>query len=329
MWKEFAKMKRILLARNVAKLLDQCVKVTKEERALIVTDLNKLNISEMIGTLLEEREVEMSLCIMTPRRYHGEEPTAPIAAAMEKANVIFMPTTFSLTHTSARRNANEKGARILSLPGYTEEMLTIGGLNADFQRLRPMVVRVAQSLGEANEAHIVSTKGTDLRMSFVGKKSIYASGIADQPGSWAAPPAMEATIAPVEDSTTGVLMVDGVLLPGGLVQSEVKIEFSEGKIVSISGGWQAEAFRETVASYNDPNVYYASEFGIGLNPESRMGRNYLEDETTYGTLHIGLGEGRTFGSKITAKAHLDLVLDRPTLELDGKVFVSDRKIFLE
>ena len=58
-------------------------------------------------------------------------------------------------------------------------------------------------------------------------------------------------------------------------------------------------------------------------------REGLNQLVLNGTLHIGLGEGRTFGSKISAKAHVDFVLDRPTLELDGKIIVSDRKLLLE
>lgn len=322
-------MQNIMLTKGAAKLVDGCVCVRKGERVVIVTDLNKMAIAEVLAAVLYEREAELSICIMEPRSYHGQEPTAPIAAAMANTDVLLMPTTYSLTHTEARRKANQNGARILSLPGYTEDMLIGGGLDADFHSIRSTVLKAAKLFDNAESAHITSSKGTDLTISLKGKRSIYATGVADEPGSWAAPPAIEAAIAPVEDSTTGVLIVDGVLIPGGLVQSEVRIEFSQGKIKNISGGFQADEFRQLLARYDDPNIYYAVELGLGLNPKSKMGKNYLEDETTYGTVHIGLGEGRTFGSTISASAHIDVVLDRPTLELDGKVIVSDRNLLFE
>jgi leucyl aminopeptidase (aminopeptidase T) len=314
---------------GAAKLLDECLRLKKGERAVIVTDLNTVKVAEVLASAIHERGCEVSLCIMTPRTRHGEEPTAAIAAAMSEADVVLMPVTYSLTHSNARKNANAKGARILTMPGYKEDMLVGGGLDADFQAIRPTVLKLAKLLEEAESVHVTSAAGTDLRLSIKGKKSCAFTGIADQPGTWAAPPAIEAATAPVEDSTTGILVVDGFLMPGGAVTSEVRIEFNKGKAVSITGGAQATEFRQLLAGYNDPNVYYAVELGFGLNTKAKFGRNYLEDETTYGTAHIGLGEGRTFGSTISACAHMDLVLDRPTVEIDGKVVLSDRQVRLD
>ncbi len=314
--------------RGAAKLLDECLDLKKGERALIVADLNTVKIAEVLAAAIHERDCEVSVCVMSPRTRHGEDPPAPIAAAMAAADAILMPVTWSLTHSNARRNANAKGARVLTLPGYKEDTLVGGGLDADFRAIRPTVMSLAKVLEQAEDAHITSAVGTDLHLSIKGKKGLSFTGIADKPGTWAAPPAIEATIAPVEDSTTGTLVVDGYLMPGGSVNSEVRIEFEKGKIVSISGKSQATEFRQLLSNYNDPNVYFAVELGFGLNPKARFGRNYLEDETTYGTAHIGLGEGRTFGSTISACAHMDLVLDRPTVEIDGKVVLSDRQVKL-
>jgi leucyl aminopeptidase (aminopeptidase T) len=314
--------------RGAAKLLDECLGLKRGERAVIVTDVNTVRVAEILAAAVHERDCEVTVCVMTPRTRHGEEPTAPIAAAMAEADVILMPVTYSLTHSNARKNANAKGIRVLTLPGYKEDMLIGGGLDADFRAVRPTVLKFAKLLEEAEDVHITSSTGTDLRLSIKGKKSCAFTGIADQPGTWAAPPAIEAATAPVEDSTTGMLVVDGFLMPGGAVNSEVRIEFDQGKITSISGGAQAAEFRQLLAGYNDPNVYYAAELGFGLNPKAKFGRNYLEDETTYGTAHIGLGEGRTFGSKISACAHMDLVLDRPKVQIDGKVVLIDRQVTL-
>jgi len=208
-------------------------------------------------------------------------------------------------------------------------MMSEALLDVDFQKMRPMVLKCAQRLESASIAHIVTKSGTDLQISLKGKKSIYNDCIADKPGTWASAPGIEAAIAPVEGSTTGILVLDGVLIPGDVVEDEVKVEFDKGKIKSISGGVQADDFRKLLAGYNDPNVYYAVELGIGLNPKSKLGRNMIESESVYGTIHIGLGEGRTFGSKITANAHTDLVLANPDLKLDGKLIVSNRELYLD
>jgi leucyl aminopeptidase (aminopeptidase T) len=313
--------------KGAAKLVDECLCVKKGETAVVVADLNNLSIAEIIAMALCERGIEFSICTMEPRDRHGAEPTAPISAAMCMADIIFLATTYSMTHSNARREANAKSARVLSLPGYFEGMLISGGLMADFQGIKPNVLKVAALLDHANTASIHSSNGTDLRIEIANRRGFAFTGIADQPGTWAAPPAIEATISPVEETTEGILVVDGCLMPGGMVNSEVRIEFSKGIAQNISGGYQAEELKRVLASYKDPNVYQTVELGIGMNPQNIFGRSYLENETTYGTVHIGLGEGRTFGSKISASAHIDLVLDRPTLEIDGKTIVSDREIY--
>jgi leucyl aminopeptidase (aminopeptidase T) len=322
-------MKELLMYKSAARLVDECLCVRKGEKVVIVTDLNKVSIATVLASVLYERDVDLSICVMKPRSRHSEDPPAPIAAAMAEADAVIMPATYSLTHSQARRTANERGARVLSLPMYTEEVMTSSALDVDFQQLRSVVWKAADLLDAAESARITSASGTDLRMSLAGKRKRFNDCIADKPGVWAAPPGLEATIAPVEDSTNGTVVLDGVLIPGGVVEGEVRIEFKDGKIWSIAGNKQADEFSRLLVSYNDPNVYYAVELGIGLNPNSQLGRNMIESESAYGTVHIGLGEGKTFGSTISASAHLDIVMATPELELDGKKVVSARKLFLE
>ena len=65
----------------------------------------------------------------------------------------------------------------------------------------------------------------------------------------------------------------------------------------------------TLESYDDPNIYCAVEMGMGMNPNARVGASSsLEDEAELGTMHIGIGNGITFGSSIRAKGHCDLVM---------------------
>jgi leucyl aminopeptidase (aminopeptidase T) len=60
-----------------------------------------------------------------------------------------------------------------------------------------------------------------------------------------------------------------------------------------------------------------------------MGKGFpLEDEGEFGSVHIGLGEGRSFGSSIRAKAHVDLVVRAPIAELDGQVLLQNKEFTL-
>lgn len=55
----------------------------------------------------------------------------------------------------------------------------------------------------------------------------------------------------------------------------------------------------------------AAEFGIGLNTHSRCAGNcYIEDESTYGTFHIGFGRNIALGGVQDASG---LTIWSPTL----------------
>ena len=89
--------------------------------------------------------------LMAERATHGAEPPAAVAAAMEAADVVLCPTVQSLSHTAARREATEAGARIATLPGVTEEMLA-RVMSADIEGLRRRGEAIAELLTAGAEA---------------------------------------------------------------------------------------------------------------------------------------------------------------------------------
>ena len=66
-----------------------------------------------------------------------------------------------------------------------------------------------------------------------------------------------------------------------------------------------------------------AELGLGTNGSATLSGNVLEDEKVLGTCHVALGDNSTFGGRVRAPSHLDGVLRRPTLELDGGVVLAD------
>ena len=56
-----------------------------------------------------------------------------VRAAMLSSAVALLITTKSLTHTHARVDATNQGVRIASLPGITEDIMTVGAMTADYR----------------------------------------------------------------------------------------------------------------------------------------------------------------------------------------------------
>ena len=48
----------------------------------------------------------------------------------------------------------------------------------------------------------------------------------------------------------------------------------------------------------------------------------------YGTVHIALGSNDTFGGTVAAGIHVDGIITRPELSLDGRVLVRDGKVLV-
>lgn len=323
-------MRRLAWVKSAKTLLDDCLNVKPGEELLIVTDTNQLPIAELLAMLGQERGAETMVLTMTPRTRHGEELPRVVAAAMKAADACLAPTTFSVNHTKARAEASAAGMRLVFMPGVSEAVFTSGSLEVDYKANAVTIEKMAAAMTEASMAHVTSAEGTDLWVEIAGRESVAQTGIVDAPGKISPPPSIECAIAPLEGKTHGVWVIDGPIVPpGGMVAEPVSVHFEAGRITRIDGGPSAERLRDLLESYNDPNMYCPVELGVGLNPKVRCGQGIqIEDEAEFGTMHIGLGSGITFGSSIRAVGHVDVVAMHPVLDLDGRVVLKDRQVLL-
>lgn len=300
------------------------------ENVVVVTDMGKLKIAQQLMEALRKFGTDPTMCVMFPRNMHGEAPTDAIARAVLGADVIFAPTTFSLAHSDARHQACKAGGRWVNMPDYRDEMLYSGGLLADFVGINPQVQRFADAFTKGNSVEVTTMLGTHFTTNIAGRGGRNQSGICTAKGSFGSPPDIETHVAMIEDSTEGVLVVDGSIpLPElGVISEPIYVEMKKGSIVSIKGGRQADIIREIMAKYGNPSVYVAAELGIGMNPESHFNGAMLEDEGVAGTFHIGFGDNHGIGGQSNAPSHIDMVVSKPTVKIDGVVVMKDGDVLL-
>lgn len=226
-----------------------------EERALIVCDTENISIAKVLAYAVKSVGAEYSICIMEPRSTHGEDPTEAISKAMLGADVIFAPTKFSLSHSNARIKANENGARFISMPDYTEDMMKGGALDADFLGIYEKVQKLRDILTNANLIHITTKAGTDITIHAEGRVGNEVSGVCRTCGTWGSPPNIEVNVSPIEQLTQGVVVVDGSIpMPEiGVVTQPVVLTIKDGKIVEFKGGKEAETFQRLLKVEENPN----------------------------------------------------------------------------
>jgi leucyl aminopeptidase (aminopeptidase T) len=322
-------MRSFNASQGVKILVDTCLRIQPKENVLIVTDTNMIDIAELICIITGERGATITMAVMDPLSAPGMEPPRPIASAMKASDVVMMATTFTLTPSIARAEAQKTGARILSLGGYNYNVLTSDAMQADFIAQKPIVEKVAQLLSDTEKARVTSTSGTDLKIK-IGKRKAHAStNICHEPGTLGSPPDIEAYVAPIEDTAEGIIILDGSICLDefGLIKTPIELSIKKGTVENIRGGDEATAFRNKLESYQDPEMFRIAELGIGLNPLAKLIGDPLIDEGVLGTAHIALGLNFTYGGSIkNAKTHVDCVFRNPTIELDGKVLLKKGKL---
>ena len=317
-------MKQILMMRGAKKLIENNATVKPGEKVLIITDPEMVSIAQALATAAHGEGAETVMMIMPPREFDSQEPPETVAAAMKMADVIFTPVIRSITHTRALHEACAVGARAIVMTAFTEDLLISGGIEADFQRQKPICEKVAQLLHEAKVARLTSAAGTDLTMNIAGRRGGALTGIADKPGLFTTMPTIEANVSPVEYQSEGIIVVDASIpyVNIGVLEEPVTLTVKGGLITDICGGRQAQKLKEVFEKAEDPNVYNIAELGIQLNPKCKMCGLMLEDEGVFGCAHIGIGSNTSFGGSIQAARHFDAIMWYPMVELDGKVLLE-------
>lgn len=316
-------MKDVLMARGAGKLMEICARVKPEENVLIVTDFERMKIAHVLAAAAYERDAEVIIAIMVPQKGDGQEPPVPVAEAMKKADVIFTPVSYSITHTEAMKQALGSGARSLVMTGFTENQLISGGIEADFEELKPICKEVADAFKRSARALLTTEKGTQLSMEKEGRPGNAMYCIVGS-GELSPVPTVEANFSPIEGTAAGKIVADASLpyLDIGVLEEPIVALVKNGMISDITGGDQGRKLAEDLESRNDPNVYNVAELGVGFNPKSIMQGIQLEDEGVFGTVHIGIGTNLTLGGNTKAAIHYDLIIWEPTIELDGKIILE-------
>ena len=303
------------------RIIRNCIGIKPEERVLLITDERR---PPAVEQALYEACREVGVI---PERVcfdgilNQGQPPETIAAAMERADVVLCITTNTLGYSMATRACTQRGGRVVAMTEATEELLTNGALEADFSGLRGRVRFVMEAFDRAEEGRVTTRKGTELTFRIGGRMSHCCMGTCLEPGIMAAVPDMEVYIAPVEGTMDGIWIADVMGTGMGLLTEPIRLEIQNGEARAITGGDQANQLRQRVE--NVPGGKVVAEFAIGLNPCATPTGSIVIDEGIYGTGHFALGSNTGFGGNNSCTQHLDLVYEKPTIYLDGNLFMED------
>ncbi|WP_178915154.1 aminopeptidase [Natronomonas gomsonensis] len=297
--------------------VQQCLAVESDESCVVVTDDKRQPIGEALYDAALEATDDAVIVRYPPGPQHGAEPPEPVAGALASADAFLAPTTKSLSHTRARSDATDGGARGATLPGITEEVFTTG-LDADYDAIAAECEAMLENVDGAEEIRVTSPQGTDITFELGDRVWNDDTGIVHEPGDFSNLPAGEVFISP--ESADGTYVVDGTIRPHGLLDEgqTVTFEVEDGYVTSI-GDDAIRAEVEEAAEQVGQNAYNMAELGIGTNiGVTDLVGSVLLDEKAGGTVHIALGDDAGIGGDNDAPIHLDGILREPTVYVDGE-----------
>ncbi|SCZ81091.1 aminopeptidase [Acidaminobacter hydrogenoformans] len=288
------------------------------ESVLIVTDEKLDRIGGYFYAAAKELGNETAIIKMPAIYKSGEEPPRMVAESMKSADVVLCVTNASLTHTVARKNASMAGARIGTLPGITEDMLSTGAVLADPDEIVQLTDHFTRILNEGNQI-AVEKDGHRLTLSIEGRKGISSTGIFHNKGEAGNIPSGESYIAPIETSANGTLVIDGSIAGLGKVDTPILLTLKDGLLVHATG----EMGKKLLELLGEGNGRKIAEFGIGANRSARITGVILEDEKVYNTIHVAFGSNKSFGGATEAGVHIDCICLAPDVYVDDKKLMFD------
>lgn len=307
-------------------VVNDCLAVKKSEEVLVIVDENTRKIGNALFQAAKSLGAEVVLLEMIEREIHGSEPPHIVAEAMKSANVVIAPTSKSLSHTKARLEATNTGARIASMPTITEEIMS-RTMSADYSKIKETSMKLAQILSAGSEALLTTPAGTDLTFSLGTRGGRADTGILHNKGDMGNLPAGEGYIAPIEGKTSGVAVIDGSMAGIGLIKIPIRMAVKDGYVTEITGGVEAKALSKLLET-KGREAKNIAELGIGTNEKATLSGSVLEDEKIKGTVHVAIGDNSTIGGSVKAPIHLDGIMKNPTLLIDGKTIIKDGKYLI-
>lgn len=312
-------------------LLYYCAKVNVSDKVLVIYDRETLKVAKFLfdcAKTVSDHVLFAEIPLMTN---HGQEPPPSVAQEMLRSTLILAVTKFSMAHTQARLNSRNFGARYLSLPDYSVDLLAspcIFGVNSS--QLAQMG-RLAEVLSFGSILKVTSLNGTNLDIDISGRSANNCPGIVSGPGDLGSPPDMEVNICPVENKSNGLIIVDGSVTHDriGLLRESVSLEINGGQITNMSGSQDIlDELRFIFKAPKSDKAYTLAELGVGFNEKANLCGQMLVDEGAADCLHFGFGANHTVGGDNNVSFHIDFVMRNGSVVVDGKTVIEHGKVVI-
>ncbi len=311
----------VALEEGAATVLRTSAGLKAGEKVLIIADPEGASVGRAFYAAAAAAGCDPVLSLIRTREGPGREPPDLLAAAMLEADVVLRATGHSMSHAHARRAANRAGARVVSMPGITEEMLDGGALAVDHTEIQAQMRRLQRRLRGASSVHLATAAGTDVTLSARGREWNFSdTGVATRKGEFTTLPAGEIFVSPLEGTAEGRLVADAFFHEP--LHAPATVALKAGHAMKVVGA-EAAILEMNRGGKEGRNL---AKLGIGLNPRARAAAALPEAEKALGAVHVAFGDSLPFGWKVACGVRVDAILSEATVEVDVKAIVEKGKL---
>jgi leucyl aminopeptidase (aminopeptidase T) len=294
-----------------------------EQVAIAADDDSDFAIVQALAAAVRAVGGEPTVIIMPRRELAGAPATRIMAKALLGADVIIAPTSTGLGFTEEFGQALKNGARGIVMTGVDRGLLTAGAGLADYEKVYKVTKPLSEIMTAGKRITVTCANGSNFTASIEGQKAGLGASYAREAGQVSGFPSGESWQCPATGTGEGVLVADGSAHMLGKLTEPLAVYFEKGVAVDFKGGPQAEQLRKILEPIE--NGFNLGELSIGTNETARFTGNVTEDKKAIGTSHFALGNS-VVGGSVKADIHMDLLILKPTIEVDGVRLVTEGQI---
>jgi aminopeptidase len=302
-------------------VIEKILALKKEEKFLLVTDNVKKELAEDFFIYATKNGYNVKIMLMSSLEEHGQEPPKEVAKEMLSSKVIFLLTDKSLSHTEATRKAVKNGTRGISSPNMFKDILE-RCVDIDYEKLIKFHQWLRPIIKESKEIEVTTELGTKIKFSVTETHGYPEHLLKNQPGAIGNLPTGEVDSG--IKNANGKLIIDGSFPYLGLLEEPIELDVKDNYATIVSENHSSKKLKDILDKIGK-EAYKLAEFGIGTNPKAQLTGRVIEDEKVLGTVHFALGNDITYGGDNNIPLHLDGVIKKPSIIVDGKIVMEKGK----
>jgi len=345
---ENAASKIKLMQEGARQIVDNCLKVEKGERAVLITDNETKAIADIVFERLGKSGARTSMFVMedfgprpddesNPLKLHDSIAEALAAASVSIYLAQIRPGELHSFRFPLIELVEKYGLRHAHMPKFTEQMMW-QGMASDYSKIQRLSKNIYDIVSKADIIKVTTEAGTDVTFEFDRSHRWCICDGNVRPGDAPNLPGGEVFTAPL--TANGIVVVDGGFGDffstryGDIGATPLSYSLIGGRCIRESircANAKLKADFEKYTFETDENSDRVGEFAIGTNIGlTEIIGNMLQDEKLPG-VHIALGDplGGSTGATWKSKAHNDGLLRNPTVTAGGEAIMKSGEFMID